>query len=122
MPKTFHIACTVDDEFLKDVLVTAVEGGINDWARIKRVHPHGEDYTSAEIAPAYESDEFNPCTIDLGTIITGIERALEPSAPLNSDILGDILRAVLSNDAGHIDATDADAIVQLAVHGELVYG
>lgn len=41
---------------------------------------------------------------------------------MNERVKGYIVSAVLDRDPGMIDADAADAIVQVALHGELVYG
>lgn len=118
MPTTITLTHHLDDAFLQGVLVTAIEGGINHWARIKRVHPKPDDYTTAEIEPL-EGDDFDPRDVDLGTIAEGLQLL---AADSGGDMSSSVLEAIAENDAGGIDADDADTIVQYGLFKELVYG
>lgn len=124
-------------EFLSDIITTAVEGGTGYWAQVsqyqyvmdgevcvcvgKRVgdgaravlHPLLEDDSGYEV----EGHEITPNVIAKGLGIVGTA-----GFGLNRDTRAAILLGNRENDAGEIDADGADAIVQAAIFGEVVYG
>ncbi len=123
-------------QFYADVLTTAVEGGIGYWSRVSVYHWYHPGLTEGTAAPgehesanAYatihpvEDDEWDvkELTIPL------IEKALNAiDADLDHKLMSarwrrHILGAWFSDDAGDIDASDADLIAQIAVFGEQVY-
>jgi len=117
---------TVPDAVAYDVLVTAIEGGINYWAELVEDIARGKDengnstYGTVQIADAENEDEAHILTI--ATIKTGIQRILSAPRKCRADIAQDVLIACLDCDAGQIDADGADAIVQMGLFNEIVYG
>jgi len=125
-------------EFLFDVLVSAVEGGIDYWAEIKDYEwgsnegpyklgwslPDGErgSYARATVREAddYEVGSWHDLTP--ATIECGITRLATGNYRLNPEMLDCITEGSTANDAGNIDSLCADAIVQVALLNELVYG
>lgn len=129
--------------FLANVLTTAIEGGSNYWAAVSEYrwgyHDIGQSngqplpadqqaYAEAVIEDsgdfADEDPDFEPTKVDLETIAKGLGllRAgeLQYIAP---SLRANILLADRTNgDEGDIDAVDADAILQLGVFGEVIYG
>ena len=105
----------IKNPFLRDVLVTATEGGINYWADVQRRSL--KDITAAIVpideTPLYLQDD------DLRAAIAKIFRG---DVEINPEIWRDIVCAVAQEDASDIDAEGADAIVQIALFGEIVYG
>lgn len=136
-------------QFLADVLTTAVEGGIGYWARIME-SKRAEDgswleITVVEYEDAYDDEALGlrpgDCYESLDNLWDTGREALakhthvvtldKVAHALNEVISGDyvhkemtarIFLANRSNDAGEIDAYDADAVVQVAALGEVVYG
>lgn len=122
---------SVNEILLHDVLVTAVEGGISHWAAVEACtmteHPtEGEWYEHLEVRDRYESDSkrFN---LNVETVLIGFRRLLEMNqhelakAYTNERFQGRMLAAIVEQDAGNIDASDADDLVQLGLFGKLVY-
>ena len=104
-------------EFLVDVLITAIEGGIGYWAGILAYDPDKGTATIRE-------DETNK-TYDLTieTIAKGIGRVKAKGFVVADSILSWIKEDDRENGgAGTIDAIAADVIVQAALFGEIVYG
>lgn len=90
-----------DTQDLKDVLTTAVEGGIGYWSVITNSlrDPDGS-WVCVTLAPAYD-DDFEPVTVDYSALRPFLKKGF---------------------DAADIDAGDADCIVQKAAFGKVVYG
>jgi hypothetical protein len=89
------------------------------------VHPdlYSTIRSMAIYGPCAQHDpDFRPMPdLNLHEALTTI-LAVGHEMDLNETIRGYIVRAVLDGDPGCIDADAADAIVQVALHGELVYG
>ena len=105
--------------FLADVMTTALEGGINYWAEVDDVStvedPNevlGWRYNGAHLV-GYEDGEGY--SIDLNTIARGLN-LIAAKYPASH-----ITKGNREQDAGDIDAIDADAVVQYGLFGELVY-
>ena len=111
------------EQFLNDLLVTAIEGGINYWAWITDAEQtHDKQgrvtgYKSVTIREKENGDQTYTITID--TMATGINRLLKR---LSYDIAADLHLANKTNgDDGDFDALDADQIVQHAIFDKSVY-
>ncbi|WJN63402.1 hypothetical protein [Streptomyces phage phiScoe55] len=133
------VANTVTDENVQDIIDTASYGGITYWATQPTqaefdALPEGKDYTIVE---GVEEPPF-----------LGGERTVEGVHYLSKDDVRDAYAKLLDLDqrfvnreihgyildswrdrterdgidAGHIDATAADVIVQIAIFGEVIYG
>ena len=116
-------------EFLTDVLVTAVEGGIGYWAEAKdytlgsdRPGDGRDRYASAVVREAYDYEVGPWRSLTLATIERGIRRLASGKYALNHTMLGWILSASATNDATDIDSDCADIIVQGALLDSIVYG
>lgn len=108
--------------FLQDVLITAVEGGTGYWASVSDYHwdDDAPDTARATLHDMEEDDREHRVTID--TIASGVRRIVHGEVQLNLTLRTAITYGSLHNDAGDIDADCADAIVQAALFGEVVYG
>lgn len=124
-------------EFLGDIITTAVEGGTGYWAQVSqyqyvhdgevRVYCGGRVGDGARAVlhelkddeSGYKAEEL---VVDTDLIAKGIGALLKNDARINSQMKANIGQASRENDAGMIDADDADAIVQFGLFGELVYG
>ena len=114
--------------FLADIVVTAAEGGVNNWA-LMRNYKWEQDadgnltMASVEILTRPKNPGLSVWQkVSEETIEFGIERIKQPGFQVNRDILANILVADRENDASEIDAEAADCIIQAALFGELVYG
>lgn len=122
--------------FYSDIVTTAIEGGINYWAEVHQYAwfsntlsggtaapgPDGGDNAEAVIAAMDDDDEqrhqVTPDTIARAyTILAAGEVKY-----LGEETRKRYLKARREVEAGDIDASDADNIVQLGIFGELVYG
>lgn len=124
--------------FLGDILATAVEGGINDWAAVTRWQWEdlGAENWVADIVDANAEDgdepDFEPVTINTDTIAHGIAviKSWKKDRDFQPNYFGDggaywreFLKADRTNgDDGDYDAIIADWIVQAGIFGEIVYG
>jgi hypothetical protein len=119
------------EQFLKDVLITAVEGGINYWSAVSeydpdngtvRVHEYHPDTGETENGYAKEG-----VLVTLDTIAKGIGVIERDSVRFRfahvGGYWGEFWKANRTNgENGDYDAGIADCIVQAALFGEVVYG
>lgn len=111
------------EQFLNDLLVTAIEGGIDYWAWIidaEQTHDKQgrvTGYKSATIREKEDGDQTYTITID--TMSTGINRLLKRCGPGVATQLREANRT--NGEAGDFDALDADQIVQHAIFDKSVY-
>jgi hypothetical protein len=102
-------------EFLSDVLITAVEGGINYWAQVTAYDPDD----GRAVVLDEDGDEF---VVDGDKLATALGRIRRGEVKyLDASVARFITEASRENEAGDIDAGLADAIFQVAALGELVY-
>lgn len=127
---TFGVQFEVNEEFLRDVLCTALEGGIGYWSQVSDIHRVGDypdgkwSYDWCLVHPLDEDEEGydkKGVVLNLDKIIAGIGIVLSDRLqwPYLYRMVG---RAVADNDAGVLDAGDADSIVQLGLWGQVIYG
>ncbi|HYD95353.1 MAG TPA: hypothetical protein VEC01_08505 [Noviherbaspirillum sp.] len=137
----------LSEEFLSDVLETAVEGGCSYWADVS-AEPAGDDtgnigvrdfdlsdyvdddpgsndggrvsYTAASFLVS--KDPTQGGTLDLQGIADAIGRIAGGEVEVPPAIREIILAAVENDDASDIDAEAADCIVQIGLFDEIVYG
>ena len=117
----------IPNEKIQDIIICAVEGGCNYWARFKYPDNYKEKYGSYEQVPFKGGQvEVYDCETDelLGylnraTIQTGLQLMAD-----RKDLKGKVVPARhfknLAQD--NEDAETADVFVQLSVMGEIVYG
>jgi hypothetical protein len=149
MPTTIQVTHEVSDQFLADVLTTAVEsGGHALWywegfsmVDVSRARSNPEDnnqnvagvvlddlsvYRITFAVDHIARDEVDKSgqgeyAIDLEDVAKGIQWILDGTVPVTRDLVGMIASAVADNDAD-IDAIGADVIIQAACFKELVFG
>lgn len=119
-------------QFLFDVFVTAMEGGIGYWSIASEYHWQNENKEDLEGFYALISDceaeddedgEFpKDSRIDQDVIVKGINKIIKGEVKISDVIRQRIIEASRNNDAGEIDANDADCIVQVGLLGELIFG
>lgn len=113
----------VYDDCIDDIMVTALEGGVNYWC--EWVKPEGKRlgrYASDQISrggklwfcleEAFDDDETYLYDLTKEKFLYGLELWMRDSNVCPGGIL----------DAGTIDGCDADTIIQYALWGELVFG
>lgn len=97
-------------EQLKDIVITAVEGGTNYWAQSSGYKPNEGKVTLWEMDE--EGKPVNVHKVDLSVIRKGLKIALESEY--------EHIRIIAVTDI--LDAEEADVVVQLGLFGEVVYG
>jgi hypothetical protein len=113
-------------QFLAEVIVTAVEGGINDWAAVS-VYKWVELPPSEWHAVVHQLNDDESGYVDTGVkldvdaVARGLRLIIDGKL-VNQAMLDCIRRADKGNDAGEIDGYDASAIVQAGLYGEVIYG
>lgn len=119
---------TTRDEFLRDVFVTACEGGINYWAFVQEYSWSDLDRYYARILDAEDEYVVNRALINRG--LRRIHRAAErppvegkrTSVPyLSHSTARRISQMLRVRDAGELDADDADVVVQVGLFNEVRY-
>ena len=122
-------------EFLADIVICALEGGIGYWAQARTYkwwsptldggtaeHVDGMSNAYAVIR-VMDDDESNEwLAIDLDLIALGMKRMLAPGFRIRDDIASNVFLARKNCDAGEIDAEIADCIVQTGLFGEVEFG
>jgi hypothetical protein len=104
-------------EFINDVFVTALEGGINYWAAVDVYRP------SRTMAIIRDTDRDNaPYTINAAVIRRGINLIVHDNINICDDIAKAVVWGNARNDAGDIDAVVADCIIQAGLFDEVIYG
>lgn len=120
MKLTINFEVEYDNECVDNIMSTALDGGITYWCDCAEVVDNylGE-YASDQISRGgtlrlHDSDEDKWYELNLEKFTKGLAKIVEDRG---LDVLyeGKI-------DAGEIDAEDADAIIQYAIFGEIVYG
>ena len=115
-------------QFLFDVFVTALEGGIGYWAVAEEYHwkKDGEEDLDGFFAKVSdcEGDTFpDNSRIDQNVIVKGLNKIVnDKGLKISEKIRARIKAANRLSDAGMIDADNADCIVQVGLLGELVFG
>ena|SRR3990167_3887069 len=128
-PRRITLDFDLEEQFLKDVLVTICEGGLCSWAHCERVWDQtGEgldrSYTKARIRYDHqdqpEGSRTESFTMTLDAVAQGFRNLLAPDFKIGDRI--PIIAAIMEDDAGQIDANAADCIAQAVIFGELIYG
>lgn len=127
-------------KFLSDVLITAVEGGIGYWSVVgnyrtgidwsKDTGEEREDTRRPASVEVYEMDEDAGGYKSTGVPVSNKEIAKAFKLIMGKDEIKYCDRnwrkrmaaAYWAKDACDLDAGDADAVVQIALFGEVVYG
>lgn len=104
----------IEEETLRDIVITAVEGGINYWCQVEKWQPvsHPELILSSRFRVDNEDSTYGPwMTLDIQEFAKAVvKRAAAMGYPLNENL------------AGALDSIDADVIMQMTLLGEVVYG
>ena len=132
---TVKMEFNLSDEFIGDVMVTMVESGYDSlfyWGTpifINRLSSTGVPSVIAlvedEEVPEDPTDEevvnVETHTLTADMVAPAIERIINERL-VGSELMHYLMRAVQDDDAGDVDATLADCILQVAVLGEVRYG
>jgi hypothetical protein len=126
------------EQFLADIITTAVEGGTGYWAQTsqyqyeydgelklytgKLIEGGGTQATLHELDDDDEGYKAEGLTITTDKIAAAIGKLKRGEIQINSQLAESILTGDKENDAGYIDADGADALTQIALLGELTYG
>lgn len=122
---------TPRDEFLRDIAITAVEGGIGYWASCTRYRWSNTNdlddmlpFPEIVIVPAEDPDDFIEQPITKDTILLGLTRIADPTygCDLHESYRKQIVAAEHFHDACDIGAELADYIVQVGLFGKVIYG
>lgn len=112
-------------EFFRDVMTTAIEGGIDYWAEVSTMPKELQatrEYVSFLVTDAEDQDDPWHLVDDV-RMAASIERIItDPVFRVRKDIKTAIAEAWYTNDASLIDCECADVIVQVAAYGEIVFG
>jgi hypothetical protein len=109
--RVLTVQIAVSDEFLGDLLTTAVEGGINYWAGVESLD-RDDDLRVTWIRLRDLVDD-RPCgVVTRSHMFDGLQRFCDAYR-------GDVPAKL---DDGDFDAEDCDVMLQLGVFGEVVYG
>ncbi len=119
---TMLVPVTITSEDIDDIMVAALEGGITNWCRGVEVvgEPLGE-YASDQISRGgalllFDSESSDTWILTRDKFIRGFKLWLE------SDTCECGIHLNGKVDTSDIDAECADAIIQYALFGELVFG
>jgi hypothetical protein len=111
------------EEFLAGVFTTIFEDyGTNSWRQVASYHwvDLPKDKVNGRIVDLQDDGKEHSVTIN--TIRTGIARISRGEVEIGRAYHDRILQASHENDAGGIDAYDADIILQAGIFGEVTYG
>lgn len=136
MPGTTRHRITIDQplesDFLSDILITAFDGGYGGcWYWCEPAMPahqggwltvnEAKEWQSVTILETGDGDVSVAHVVDWEVVAKGLQWVVDKATTGNH--LPTTLSAVLSGDAGDIDATAADMIVQMGLFdGEVRYG
>lgn len=125
----------VSDQFLRDILCTACEGGSNYWANFRCTERLGDEWQRVKVKDVEEGN-LGTFDITLTKLTAGIQILLtakvgdtmpdgklrESHFTVADSIKATVYESLASLDAGNIDSNEADCILQYACFGGIVYG
>lgn len=115
-----EVRARLTQEDIDDIMVGALEGGINYWCReAEVVGKYLGEYASDQISRGgslilHDAESSDKWELNLEKFLDGVKRYFEDGCHVQVDD-GCI-------DAGDIDAGDADCIIQFALFGEVQFG
>ena len=115
---------TEKEQFYADVFTCIMEDyGTNSWRQVTKYKWHDKGYKYyGEICEIGDGDMEELHTVNAAVIQSGLNRLESGEVKINNTMGLNISEANKENDAGQIDAYDADAILQAGLFGELRYG
>ena len=115
-----QIEVNLSQQDIDDIMVTALEGGINYWCRrAKVVGEYWGEAASDQISRGgslilYDAESSDKWELTLEKFLNGVKLYFEQGCHVQVED-----NAI---EIGDIDAGDADCIVQFALFGEAVFG
>lgn len=111
---------TARSKFYSDIIVTAAEGGCYYWASVRGYNNTHRDNVSFKVRDC-EDPEEDWTTINNNAIASALSKLKEGKVKTRrgQKFWAYVYRTM---NAGNIDASDADVIVQVACYGEIVFG
>lgn len=115
-----QIEVNLTQQDIDDIMVTALEGGINYWCRkAKVVGEYLGECASEQISRGgtlvlYDAESSDKWELTLEKFLNGVKMYFEQGCHVQVED-----NAI---DAGDIDAGDADCIIQFALFGKEVFG
>lgn len=123
--KTFEIRpqmkIDVTQQDIDDIMAAALEGGINYWCyKAEVIGDYLGEYASDQISRGgklklYDMEGGEKYWLDRDKFLNGLKLFFEQDYDQNGALDSGTI------DAAQIDANDADAIIQLALFGEVLY-
>lgn len=114
---------------IDDIMVAALEGGINYWCcKAKVVGEYLGEYASEQISRGgelklYDAEDNEVYTLTLEKLLKGIKMAYEENYYSNYDwVIYDNVPDAYELDCCMIDAELADVIVQFALFNDVIFG
>lgn len=126
MPE-IKLTVEVTEQFLVGCLTNAIESGgaalwWDDFFRLDTLERDLDLNVTSFTFTCWPTDKPSTYTMDSEKVVVGIQSLLDGTVPCSRQIVGYIAQGVKEGDAGHVDAWAADAIVQAACFGKLVFG
>lgn len=131
----FSVAFAPSEQFMRDVLATACEGGSNYWARFKALETfkgeYGDEWQRVRVTDIEEAKTgvhevgFAELLEGMRRIVAGDMTSKESHANVHASHRAALFEALISEDggdAGKVDANLADLVLQAAALGRIVYG
>lgn len=123
------IKSDITENFLSNVLIAGFDGqygGCYYWADNVKISSNNApdilDEIWFSVSLTVSDDDSNEThNITHDSMVESIQKILDETITVSSDIYDSIRDGVKYNDAGYVDAAGADVIVQVATFGEIVY-
>lgn len=148
MTREISVKVKPSASLLKDIVITAVEGGIGYWCQVEqfkweesyedacarlghnpdemvkdKIQPHQEELEFPLVTglePVNDADFKRVPVLTQDHVLDGLEKLLNNAKMPTRGAL--VLQAIIEDDAGYLDSEDCDVIIQYGLFGELVYG
>ena len=106
--------------FYSGIAITAIEGGVNHWAVVKRYNNTDENNVTAMVRD-WEDSEEPWTTINNDAIASALCKLKDGKVKTGrgQKFWSDVYKNM---DGWNIDASDADVIVQVACYGSILFG
>lgn len=121
----------IQNEDIDDIMVSALEGGINYWCRKAEVKgDYLGKYASDQISRGgelilHDAEENKAYTLNKGKFIEGLKKYIMAGntgcIDRETNSVG-VYTGKLNIDTCNIDAGNADCIIQYALFGDVIYG
>lgn len=115
-----EISIDISQQDIDDIMVCALEGGINYWCgEVEVVGEYLGEYASEQISHGgklvlHDAESDGEWTLTRADFLNGVKLYVESG--------GHVIFDEACIDTSYIDANDADCIVQLALFGEIMFG